>query len=79
MNRTLIKFLDVPGDDIQIVIYKNETGQFSFARRRWDISLDAYSELGPPCGLYDSVETAEKEARLTTDGLDPLPDDDTIH
>lgn len=58
-----IKILAVPQRDFQIVIYRNETGNFTFAKRWWDVSSGEYGKLGPACGLYGSLETAEKEAK----------------
>ena len=75
----VLKILTVFGQDFQVVIYRTQAGNISFAKRWLDRNTGDYSSLGPQCGLYDSVETAEKEARLRTDGLEPLADDSTLH
>lgn len=79
MEANIVKILDVPGENVQVVVYRTSTSQFSFAKRWWDNKLGEYGELGPACGLYDSAETAEREARLRTVGLTPLPDKDSFH
>ena len=59
-----LKILDVPGRDYQIVIFRASGGAISYAKRWWNTNTGAYGELGPACGLYDSPETAEREAKI---------------
>lgn len=79
MGAMEVKILDVPGCDFQIIIYRTESGYFSYSKRWIDIYTGSYGALGPACGLYDTAEHAEREARLRTKGLDALSNDDTIH
>jgi len=53
----------VSGDGLQRVwIVEREDGTFSY-RRIWDDKSEGAGMPGPYCGIYDSAETAEAEAR----------------
>ena len=45
----------------------------------WDDEVEDYGQLGPACGIYDSAVTAEKEARLRIEGLDPWEESESLH
>jgi hypothetical protein len=53
----------ISADGLQRVwIVEREDGAFSY-RRIWDEYSEATGRRGPYCGIYDSAETAEAEAR----------------
>lgn len=79
MEKEQIKVIAVPGQAFQIVICKTGSGSFSFAKRWWDSERTEYGELGPICGIYDSAQTAEAEARKRTPGLAEWPNEDSVH
>jgi hypothetical protein len=64
-----LKILTSPVSDFRIVIYGLPEGLFTFSKQWRNESLDSFGTLGPKCGIYDSIETAENEARLRNGGV----------
>lgn len=71
-NKEIVKILESSFLDFQLVIFRSGLTTFTFAKRWVDRLSGEYGELGPPCGIYDSPEVAEEEARLRNDQVDWL-------
>jgi hypothetical protein len=61
MDHLLKEFISADGLQ-RVWIVKREDGSFSY-RRVWDDNFEIADRPGPYCGIYDSAETAEAEAR----------------
>lgn len=79
MRKNILKVLSIPDKAFQVVIYRTESGVYSYAKRWWDKEREDYGALGPACGFYDSAATAEEEARRRTEGLDPWESQLSLH
>jgi hypothetical protein len=61
MDHLLKEFTSADGLQ-RVWIVQRKDGAFSY-RRIWDDSAESTGRPGPYCGVYDSAETAEAEAR----------------
>jgi hypothetical protein len=61
MDRLLKEFISADGLQ-RVWVVERKDGAFSY-RRIWDDNSEVSGMPGPYCGIYDSAETAEAEAR----------------
>ena len=62
------KILEGPDDNVRVLISKRPDGAYTYQiqwRSEDDITTgeDGWGQPGPACGLYDSADAAETEAR----------------
>ena len=57
----IIKTLTAPSLEERALIVRRADGAYSY-RRQW-LHHNRWGAIGPYCGIYDSEETAEAEAR----------------
>jgi hypothetical protein len=54
--------LESPDGTERVLIMQRPDGAFTY-RRQWRFEEGRWSSPGPDCGIYDSIDTAEREAR----------------
>jgi hypothetical protein len=64
-----IKTLHVPNVKERVIIIRRDDGAYTYIKQWWDEDGNSWGPPGPSCGIYDSVETAEAEARQKVDWL----------
>ena len=70
MTEKQIKTLTNDGDDERVLIVRRPDGIYTY-RRQWK-GGDEWGAIGPDIGLFDSGESAEREARARVSWLVPL-------
>jgi hypothetical protein len=81
MSGKILKILDRPGGCERVLLVIRNDGNYTF-QRQWlsgpsdsgnrdlsDGKLNTWGAPGPDCGIYESIEGAEQEARLRIDWL----------
>lgn len=69
MKFEIVKTLTNDAGDERILIILRGDGVATY-RRQWSRS-GGWGDIGPECGLYDTTEAAENEARARTQWLVP--------
>ena len=59
-----LKVLESPDQTERVVITLRSDGIYTYQQQWWQAEDAEWGALGPECGLYDSSDTAELEARL---------------
>ena len=69
MSELEIKALTNERGDERVVILERTDGSYTYRHQSF---RDGWGGLGPICGIYDSAEMAESEARARTHWLNPF-------
>jgi hypothetical protein len=80
MSGKVLKILERSDGCERVLLVIRNDGNYTFQRQWWsgafesgrdlsDGKLNTWSAPGPDCGIYESIEGAEQEARLRIDWL----------
>lgn len=70
MQGEILKSFDNDAGDERVLIVQRSDGLWTW--RKQALHVDGWGSEGPDCGVYDSAESAENEARARTHWLAPL-------
>jgi hypothetical protein len=61
MDEHTVKIITSPNAEERVLIVCRADGAYTYRRQQFNSA--EWSEVGPDCGIYDTSETAEVEAR----------------